>query len=552
MSKSKREVILVRPEAYGLVRAGTAIIEEAEAQRAEREATGGGICPILEFNSKEEGAIVQKMDQLAREYQKKHGLAEPPTLVTELPTVSSTTKADTPQAFVPQSAMTLPAVSTGKFHFFDRSSEKGPSHIQLENLLVARVPLRRNGEAIYVWVGTYYKRMTEAEIRTLIRQYLDQELSINGNAMQLQNVQTLLCADPRIQGVPLENGETDLLCLTNGLLDLKTLQLLPANSNFFFTSRIEAAWLGAQMCRNFDAFLQQTFGGDPTLIKRMWQVLGYALAPDNRAKRFVVLQGVGNSGKSVIGNLISSFFDPSAVANVDIFKLKERFATAELVDKRVNVSMDLPAGNLSDQAVGMLKKITGGDAVTVEEKYHAPRSAVINATMIFGTNHELRLWDFDEAFAKRVLLVPFQYPVPKEQQDPHLIDRLKAERAGILYRAVLEYRELVKNNYVFAGDDVISFHSQCVERSTVPPDGVVEFIAACCMMDATNFTSTERLHLAYLDFCREHRLPALNDRAAFSRQFSTAAGTAVKREKQRVNGVPMNGYRGIALIGGEE
>lgn len=291
---------------------------------------------------------------------------------------------------------------------------------------------------------------------------------------------------------------------------------------------------------------------NPVCIKRAWQALGYALVPDNRAKRFIVMQGVGDSGKSVFGNLISAFFDPSAVANVDIFKFRERFATAELVDKRVNISMDLPAGNLSDQAVGMLKKITGGDAVTVEEKYHSPRSAVINATLIFGTNHELRLWEFDEAFANRVLLIPFQYPVPEEQRDPKLLESLKAERSGILYRAILEYRELVENGYVFAGDDVISFQAQCVERGVIPPDGVAEFVSACCIMDAEHFTSTEQLHLAYLDFCREHHLPSLNDRGAFSRQFSAAVGFAAKREKQRVNGVPMNGYRGVMLAGGVE
>lgn len=188
----------------------------------------------------------------------------------------------------------------------------------------------------------------------------------------------------------------------------------------------------------------------------------------------------------------------------------------------------------------------------MEEKYHSPRSAVINATLIFGTNHELRLWEFDEAFANRVLLIPFQYPVPKEQRDPKLLESLKAERSGILYRAILEYRELVENGYVFAGDDVISFQAQCVERGVVPPDGVAEFVSACCVMDAEHFTSTEQLHLAYLDFCREHHLPSLNDRGAFSRQFSAAVGFAAKREKQRVNGVPMNGYRGVMLAGGNE
>lgn len=128
---------------------------------------------------------------------------------------------------------------------------------------------------------------------------------------------------------------------------------------------------------------------------------------------------------------------------------------------------------------------------------------------------------------------PFQSPVQKEQRDPKLLESLKAERSGILYRAILEYRELVENGMSLAGDDVISFQSQCVERGVIPPDGVAEFVSACCIMDAEHFTSTEQLHLAYLDFCREHHLPSLNDRGAFSRQFSAAVGFAAKREKQQ-------------------
>lgn len=558
MNEVEKKIILVKPEEQSLVRASEVIVNEAEARRKDHEATGGGICPVLDFNSKEEAAIVRKADELAWQYRTERGLSELPILVAELPTVPPTVASTaTPQAVMPQTsasktAMSLPSVPIGTFHSFERSSEKGPSHIQLENLLIGRVPLRRVGETIYRWHETYYVRLNDADVRTLIRKQLDAELSIVGNANQIASVQTLLYADPRIEAVPLEETSGNLLCLRNGLLDLNTLQLLPATPGLFFTSRIEVDWLGVQVCPGFDEFLQQTFAGNPTLIKRAWQVLGYALVPDNRAKRFIVLQGVGNSGKSVMGNLISSFFDSSAVANVDIFKFRERFATAELVDKRVNISMDLPAGNLSDQAVGMIKKITGGDAVTVEEKYHAPRSVVINATLIFGTNHELRLWEFDEAFAKRVLLIPFQYSVPKEQQDSHLLERLKAERSGILYRAILEYRELVRNNYVFAGDDVISFQTQCVECGAVPPDSVAEFVSACCIMQAEQFTSTEQLHIAYLDFCREHHLPSLNDRGTFSRQFSAVVGFAAKREKQRVNGVPMNGYRGVMLIGGDK
>ncbi len=554
MSENQRTVVAVSPDEASLVRASQIILEAAEERRKAEERDSGGICPIHEFQTKEEANIVRAVDELARRYQKKRELPDLPILVPELHPELATTQihTQTQQLAASRPTAALPAVSVGRFRFFDRSGEKGPSYLQLESLLLDRVPLRRVGEAIYVWSETFYRRLSDAEVLTLIREYLDVELSIIGNASQLASVRTLLYADPRIGDVPLEDTSGSILCLRNGLLDLNSLQLCPASPEFFFTSRIEVDWLGAQVCPNFDRFLQQTFAGDPTLIERMWQTLGYALVPDNHAKKLIVLQGVSNSGKSVIGSLITSFFAPSAVANVDIFKFQERFATAELVDRRINLSMDLPAGNLSDQAVGIPKKITGGDAVTIEEKYHAPHSAIINATMIFGTNHELRLWQFDEAFANRVLLIPFRYAVPKEQQDPHLLERLKAERSGILYRAILEYRELVKNGYAFAGDDVVSFQSQCVERGAVPLDGVAEFVSACCTMDAEQFTSTERLHLAYFDFCREHNLPALNDRGAFSRQLSAVVGFAVKREKQRVNGVPMNGYRGIALIGGDE
>lgn len=532
--RQKPENVVVSGDEASVVAAGRMIEAAAERRAKEEEKRHHGVCPALFFNSPAEAQIIKERDALALKYQLELGLPVVPNLV------------------APTGNDLLASRNMGpdSFHYYDRIMGEVPTHMQLETLLLKRVYIKRYGETIYLWDGSCYKKLNDAEARSVIHEYLEKELSVSGNASQLSAVLTILRADQHIEGVPVEEGGTNLLCVKNGLLDLTTLRLADPTPSLFFTSRIEVDWLGPQPCPIFDAFLNQVCGGDPVEIRRIWQLLGYSLVPDNHAKRFAVLQGGGDSGKSVIGNLIASFFDPSAVSNVDVFKLRERFATAELAGKRVNISMDLPAGNLSDQAVGMLKKITGGDTVVIEEKYQSPRSAVINATMIFGTNHELRLWGFDEAFAKRVLLIPFRYSVPKERQNPYLLEQLKGERPGILYRAILEYRELRHNGYVFSGDDRISFFTQCADRGTDPVDAMETFLADCCSVDSEAFTSTESLHLAYLDFCREHRLPALNDRAAFSRQFSTAAGAAVKREKQRVNGVPMNGYRGIILIGG--
>ena len=235
MNEGTRKIIAVTPEESSLVRAGTVIMDDAMARKKKsEEEAGSGIEPLLLFNSKAEANVVCEVDALSRKYQKELGLREPPILVAELPaepsatTSDATTQATVPQTSASQHTMTLPSVPVGKFHFFERSNEKGPSHIQLENLLIGRVPLRRIGDTIYKWHETYFKRKSDADVLTLIREQLDAELSILGSANQLASVQTLLYADPRIEAVPLEDTSTNLLCLRNGLLDLNTLQLLRA------------------------------------------------------------------------------------------------------------------------------------------------------------------------------------------------------------------------------------------------------------------------------------------------------------------------------------
>ena len=292
--------------------------------------------------------------------------------------------------------------------------------------------------------------------------------------------------------------------------------------------------------------MHQIAGGNELLILRLKQATGYIIAPDNRAKRFPLLQGRGDTGKSVYGNLMESFFDESAVSHLDIFRFRERFSLSTLVDKRLNISMDMPRGELSDQAASSIKELTGRDPVTVEEKYKAPRSAVISCSLVFGTNHVLKLKSPDEAFAKRVLLLPFIYPVPKERQDHYLLEKLVAEKSGVLYVALMAYRDLLPTNYTFAGDELYTFENQVAEQHKSVAESMAEFVQCCCV-EANVFTPTEVLFNAYIAFGLAAEAAVIHDSAAFSRQFSMICGNSVTRKKQRVNGVPVNGYLGVAL-----
>ena len=140
MNEGTRKIIAVTPEESSLVRAGTVIMAFVIAtvlnlilpKKKSEEEAGAGIEPLLLFNSKAEASVVCEVDKLSRKYQKELGLGEPPILVAELPaepsatTSAAPTQTTAPQTSTPQPTMTLPSVPVGKFHFFERSNEKGP------------------------------------------------------------------------------------------------------------------------------------------------------------------------------------------------------------------------------------------------------------------------------------------------------------------------------------------------------------------------------------------------------------------------------------------
>ena len=548
----KNQIIYVGGEEAELVKAADVIIGDAERTAKEQESQTGLHSPMLFFGTAERAEIVRQVDKMKEDYRASRNLNEMPILI--------------PYDLLPIERKELSA--SGKFYGMVSDYSSGtraafhpykagrdrhePTHFDLEGLVVQRACIKAFNDDIFHYSGGHYRKLTEHDALVLIRKCIESELRIAGNANQLNNILSLLRTDAQIMDIPLEQADLNIICVGNGLLDLDTLCMTAPTPNFFFTSRIEADWRGSQPCPLFDRFLGQVTGGNPVLTTRIWQAIGYALVPDNRAKRFIVMQGVGDSGKSVLGNLLSSFFDHSAVSSVDIFKLKDRFTTAELAGKRLNISMDLPAGNISEQAVGILKQITGGDEITIEEKYKKPRVEKINCTMLFGTNHTISLWMPDEAFARRMLLIPFQFRVPKEAQDPHLLERLEAEKSGILYHAVMAYKQLRSGGYIFAGDDQHTFYTQLEECRTRPNDGISEFVQRCCSFDPSAFTSTEMLFRAYLDFCTANRMCSAQDKTAFSRRLGTICAGKVERGKQRVSNIPLNGYQGIALIGGDK
>ena len=550
-------IFLNDPYEQAVVAANDVFVREAEKREEEdrrRRVEQGDAkamtlsSPIQFFGSEKEVAVAEAYEKIYEKYAKNLAPGEKPVLIPMFGATSCETN-EKPYIVTPQRVQRY---NTAEDYTYPGSTEKRytpiPTATDLLEKLLSSVNLKRDGDAIYSFDGICYNRLNDNEVNTLISSVLSKELKISGSANQLSNVYTLLKAEGTILDQPIDQSIFLKIAVKNGLLDRRSFTLYRANPNDFVTSKINVCWNPNNVCPMFDNFLLTCAGGDLTLLQRLWEFVAFSLIP-NRIKRIALLQGVGDSGKTQLTALLESFFDNDKVSHRDIHRLGDRFSLFDLVDKRLNISADLPAGSLSSKAVAVLKQISGNDTITVEEKYHNPRKAKLSIKLIIVSNHALSLQYYDQQFANRILLIPFFHAVPPKQQDYMLLEKLKTEREGILAKAVRVFNQLEANNFIFSGDEMYTFEKQAISNVPIEANTIQQFISDCCELKA-GFTPTATLHNRYLTYCASNGYPAINDRVTFSKQLSIAYGNVINRKKQRVGGEAVNGYEGIMLKGG--
>lgn len=305
-----------------------------------------------------------------------------------------------------------------------------------------------------------------------------------------------------------------------------------------------------------DTFLDTIACGNPKVVMRIWQMIGYLLTPDTSGKCFFLLQGVPNSGKSVLGNLIKSLISEHRIVNLDIDQLGKKNATSLLVNKSINISMDLPNKTLLPLAIRNIKLITGNDDLTVEYGNGTYASYRGNCKFLFATNHALTLKGADLGLEERIVCIPFLYSIPAVQRDRNLLTSLLNEHNEIVAKALAYYRDLRNNNYIFAGSElpVCKAKIRYLPIEAEDMDATLcQFVEECCEFVSTQHrTHTHILFAAYQNYCKENGHTPIDNMAAFSRRLYKCYRDQLQKDKWRdteCDGIErnQNGFRGIAL-----
>ena len=541
MSNNETKIIAVNPEESALLLEAKRIEAEAIARKKKSEQEASEkygkplIDPMLDFQTEENARIMQAYEDLKADYAKSHNTTVPPILIPAAPTGSRNAPTATPEVS-PRIYRPQP---------YKKYSEMAPLPEDLKNTFLSVVPTFRNRERLFVWVGNHYRYLPDSEMKARIKTVLRDEFYIPNPTALLNTILSLLKAEESISGIP-DNFPT-LIAVENGVLDWQTMQFSPSSPSHHLTHYLDVPWMGYQPCPVFNRVIEYAAGGDPELILRLWETIGFLLVSDTRAKRFVVFQGEGDCGKSLLCNLLTSFFERGDFASLADYQFGERFSLSFIANSHFCSCMDLPDGTIDGKAVSTLKQIIGGDPVSVEAKGKDAYTDYLHCKVLFGTNHPIKLKSRDAAFARRLLLIPFRYPVADKDKDRDLLNKLKLERSGILYQALHAYRGVVQRDYTFTGEARFGFTTEHIVVEAPAPDSTAIFSSECCVLDPQAFTSSEALHTAFLKFCCLHSLPSIADRAAFSRALNNHHKGLLRADKKRLAGIPTNGYWGIRL-----
>ncbi|WP_208425610.1 phage/plasmid primase, P4 family [Salinibacter sp.] len=200
-----------------------------------------------------------------------------------------------------------------------------------------------------------------------------------------------------------------------------------------FRSRSPADWNPDTDAPIFQNFLESVVLREVDR-KALQEYVGYTLMhwglPLHKA---LFLVGPQAAGKSTLLEVICEMLGKATHLSPHQL-VSERFCAVELEDSWANVAADISSDLLSN--VGRFKEITAGDRIYVERKFEQGYTIQPATKHFYSANQLPDIKIDDDAFFRRVLIVPFPETVPKKKRDPALPKKLKLELDGILRWAV--------------------------------------------------------------------------------------------------------------------
>lgn len=250
-----------------------------------------------------------------------------------------------------------------------------------------------------------------------------------------------------------ERMDVPLLNCPNGMVDLRTGQLMDHDPSFMSHVQVAVAYEADMATPVYDAWLREALrqpgAGDLTvqaLVDDLEETAGTMLDPTRTPSKALFLFGPSRSGKSTFLRLLKAVAGSANTSAVTLHDLgTDTFATANLYGRMLNVAADLSSKHVED--LSKFKMATGEDPLQANRKYGNQFEFTNQSLFAFSANELPTVSEASRAYAER--MKPFDFPNSfAGREDKTFEPRLVAELPGILARWVRAYgRFLARGGY---------------------------------------------------------------------------------------------------------
>jgi P4 family phage/plasmid primase-like protien len=355
-----------------------------------------------------------------------------------------------------------------------------------------------------------------------------------------------------------------LLNCQNGVVDLRTGELLPHDRGYLITKLCPVTYDPGAKCERWLDFVLWAMGQNPEaepsgravrLLSFLQKAFGYAASGDVSEKCVFILYGPsGDNGKTTMLNAIRRTLGKEYCAQLDIntlmaSKMTDSFMRADLAalrGARFVITSEVESGSQLGEA--KLKYLTGMGEIKTKRLYENPIDFEPTHKLFMDCNYRPKVKRGDDALWQRMKSIPFTAKIDRASAefDANLIEKLEAEAAGILawiVRGAVQWKK-----------DGLGSPPEIVDAATEwrdADDPLGDFIEDCCEDGGERWVQVSALSQAYAWWCQENREARPLGRVPFV-ELMKSKGYEYSRSRRDGNGVQLRTWEGIGVREGLE
>jgi len=300
-----------------------------------------------------------------------------------------------------------------------------------------------------------------------------------------------------------------VLMFKNGLLDLRTGEMVPATPKHWIHHGLNYRWDPAAQCPDWDAFLERAFPGDQQSKDAVEELLGLSMTEDVGFQKGALLIGKPRSGKGTILRVGEALTGSYVSMDLDKWMSDDK-GCEPLIGRKMIAFPDVrlragkwfgqrfDPGGVDYKSRQQLLKITSADKLTLGRKYISAWEGVLFGKVWFVSNEYP---NFNDAILPtRWITIAFKVSYAGKE-DLTLSDRLIAnELPGIATRCLAKYRQAVARGKLTQPDSGLRLSVEIAKSS----DAFTQFMLETFVFDPKGEVTYGTAYRKLTEWCDKH------------------------------------------------